>query len=38
MVSAFLAGHENPQLLLISSLFLLAEHPVRFEFPIQLGY
>ncbi|KAL4792951.1 cytochrome P450 [Aspergillus venezuelensis] len=27
MISAFLAGHENPQLLLISALFLLAEHP-----------
>ncbi|KAL4977211.1 cytochrome P450 [Aspergillus desertorum] len=27
MISAFLAGHENPQLLLISSLFLLAEYP-----------
>ncbi|KAL4902281.1 hypothetical protein BDW74DRAFT_169523 [Aspergillus multicolor] len=27
MISAFLAGHENPQLLLISSLFLLADHP-----------
>ncbi|CBF84176.1 putative cytochrome CYP56B1 [Aspergillus nidulans FGSC A4] len=27
MISAFLAGHENPQLLLVSSLFLLAEHP-----------
>ncbi|KAL4981602.1 cytochrome P450 [Aspergillus falconensis] len=26
MISAFLAGHENPQLLLISTLFLLAEH------------
>lgn len=38
MISAFLAGHENPQLLLISSLFLLAEHPVRFVFPIQLCY
>ncbi|KAL2864423.1 cytochrome P450 monooxygenase xanG [Aspergillus lucknowensis] len=25
MISAFLAGHENPQLLLISALFLLAE-------------
>ncbi|KAL4925205.1 cytochrome P450 [Aspergillus undulatus] len=27
IISAFLAGHENPQLLLISALFLLAEHP-----------
>ncbi|RDW61779.1 cytochrome P450 monooxygenase xanG [Aspergillus mulundensis] len=27
MISAFLAGHENPQLLLISALFLLADHP-----------
>lgn len=26
MISTFLAGHENPQLLLISALFLLAEH------------
>ncbi|KAL4886021.1 cytochrome P450 [Aspergillus karnatakaensis] len=26
MISAFLAGHENPQLLLISALFLLAEN------------
>ena len=27
MISTFLAGHENPQLLLTSALFLLAEHP-----------
>lgn len=27
MISTFLAGHENPQLVLISALFLLAEHP-----------
>ncbi|BCS29504.1 cytochrome P450 monooxygenase xanG [Aspergillus puulaauensis] len=26
MISTFLAGHENPQLLLISALFLLADH------------
>jgi cytochrome P450 len=28
MVSIFLAGHENPQLLLTSMMFLLADYPV----------
>ncbi|KAK7538463.1 cytochrome P450 [Phyllosticta citribraziliensis] len=27
MISVFLAGHENPQLLLVSTIFLLGEHP-----------
>ena len=30
MVSVFLAGHENPQLLLTSMIFLLGEHQVGF--------
>ncbi|KAL2851564.1 cytochrome P450 [Aspergillus pseudoustus] len=42
MISAFLAGHEKPQLLLISTLFFLAEHgicckPCLFNKPILLG-